>query len=103
MSSNKKASVNISINNQPFIGVESRHGDNRDIQIIHSIDGANWVEYRSNNGPISQNNNWYHNHVEEFYRQLCTAIAQEYINNNNVWVNSVTTTINGYEYTYNLT
>ncbi len=104
MPSNKKVRVNIVINNQHFIGVEERHGSNRDINIIHSIGGADWVEYRSHDGPISQDNDWYHdeNNAETFYEQLCTAIAQEYINNNNVWVNSVTTTIHRHQYTYNL-
>lgn len=88
------------VNGEAFRYAEVRRGDNRDIQIIHCIHDAQWQEYRSNNGPISQDVNWYHNHVENFYESLGNAIAQGYIANGNVWPNNVTTTIHGTEYTY---
>lgn len=88
------------IDGQKFRYVEVRRGDNRDIQIIHCVTGAQWEEYRSNNGPISQGVNWYHNHVSIFYTTLGDAIAQEYIDNGNLWPNTITTTIHGTEYTY---
>lgn len=97
---NRAFSCERTINEQRFRYVEVRRGDNRDIQIIHSTPDAQRQEYRSNNGPISQGVNWYHNHVEYFYTSLGDAIAQRYIANGNVWPNAVTTIIHGTEYTY---
>lgn len=101
MSVSKKICIEITVGGQNFKCLEvNDRGDNRDIQMIHCVAKAQWVEYRSNKGPIPQDEKWYHRYPEVFYQQLGTAIAEEYINNQNVWPNSVTTTINTVSYTY---
>lgn len=83
-----------------FHYVEVRRGDNRDINI--TTPSGTTYNFRAPNGqgPIHQDQNWYHNNVPAFYDALAAAIIAAYNPATDTFTVPVNVRIHRTDYTY---
>lgn len=84
-----------------FHYVEVRRGNNRDITITPPDHGtARTFREVNGQGPIQQNQNWYHNNVPAFYNALAAAIIATYDPTTDTFAVPVDVEIHNTDYTY---